>query len=246
MGPLLDAQQAAANAAAGAEGQCQGGSQQQQQQQQLESAPSVQGWLPASSSGWGATAQQAEVQQQQQQGLYHPPAAATAAGAEDVILQQDYLQAVSNGFPAVLDGSGAAAVLLILQPGAAGAPGSLISQQFATGGELLLLPDEGALPPGVQPINLADLDIPKMLHVQPDGSLRTASGSLHTGLIGGTSGWGVGMLGAAQQGQFGVDGVLLPDRAARAAAAAAARRHRKQVRNSRHLGPTCYCDMMCM
>jgi hypothetical protein len=113
----------------------------------------------------------------------------------------------------------------------------LIGLQFVTGGELLLLPQAAALPSGIQPINLADInmaDMPGILHMQPDGSLRTASGSLHTGLIGGASGWGVDMSGAAaaEQGQFGVEGVLLPDRAARAAAAAAARRHRKQVRHS--------------
>jgi hypothetical protein len=229
MGPVLDAQQTGDHnaAAAGAGGQGQGGDE-QQQQQQLESAPSVQGWLPATnSSGWESAAQHPHIQQQQeqqQQGQYvQPGAAATAPGAEGVILQQDHLQAVSNGFPAVQDGSGAAAVPLIVQSGAADAHGSLIGQQFATGGELLLLPQAAAaLPPGIQPINLADInmaDMPGILHMQPDG------------LIGGTAGWGVGVSGGVvEQGQFGVEGVLLPDRAARAAAAAAARRHRKQVR----------------
>jgi hypothetical protein len=211
----------------------------------------MQGWLPPGSSGWGSAAQQPVIHQHQQQQAMYQAVTGTTTGAEGITLQQDYMQAASIGFPAAQDGSGAAAVPLILRPGAADAQGSLIGQQFATGGELLLLPPSGALPPGAQHLNLADInmsDIPGVLHIHPDGSLKAAPHVPITGLIGGAANWGVNMSGAGEQGQYGGSAsLLLPERAARAAAAAAARRHRKQVRHTAPISPvSCWCDIWFM
>jgi hypothetical protein len=203
---------------------------QQQQGVQLDSAPIVQGWLPAGSAGWNSN-----QQQQQQQGIYQLPASGEAA----LSLQASFLQAglaASSAMPA--DSAGAAAVPLILQPGAvSNAQGSLLGHQFATGGELLLLP------PGLPgALNIAAL--PSVLHYAADGSLQplaihnAASGDgLQDGAVGASGVWGSrDVAGGGELGQHG-DAVLLPDRAARAAAAAAARRHRKQVR----LEACCVC-----